>query len=81
MLAEKIGRVVLEALRDGVGFFALLRQAAGRWRALARWPVRQVFYKQIYFTGIEALGAISVIATLAGIAITTQIVSLAGADK
>lgn len=81
MLAEKIGRVVLEALRDGVGFFALLRQAAGRWRALGRWPVRQVFYKQIYFTGIEALGAISVIATLAGIAITTQIVSLAGADK
>ena len=81
MIAERIGRVVLDALRDSVGFFALLRQAAGRLAALAHWPVRQVFYKQIYFTGIEALGAVSIIAILAGIAITTQIVSLAGADK
>jgi phospholipid/cholesterol/gamma-HCH transport system permease protein len=81
MVAERIGRVVLEALRDGAGFLVLLRQAFGRISALGRWPVRQVLYKQIYFTGIEALGPLSIIAVLAGIAITTQIVSLAGADK
>ena len=61
-------------------FFVLLRHALGNLAMLALGPTRQVFLKQIYFTGVEALGAVSFIAVLSGIVITTQITSLVGVN-
>lgn len=55
---------------------ALFSVAAVRRLTIA--PIGRVCYKQIYFTGIEALGSVSLIALLAGIAISSQITSLVG---
>ena len=41
-------------------------------------PVRSVFHRQIYFSGVQAIGAVSMIAVIAGVVITTQITSLVG---
>lgn len=43
-------------------------------------PIRSVLYKQLYFTGIEALGKVAAIGILIGIVIITQIVNLAGSN-
>jgi phospholipid/cholesterol/gamma-HCH transport system permease protein len=74
----RIGRAVLGAGDYWKGFHELLFYSFRRLGALGKPPVRLVFFKQIYFTGIEALGAVTVIATLTGIVITTQITSLVG---
>jgi phospholipid/cholesterol/gamma-HCH transport system permease protein len=75
---ETVGRAFIDVGAYGRGLYELVRDALGRLRRLKLAPVRRVFYKQIYFTGIEAIGAVSLIALLAGIAITSQITSLAG---
>jgi phospholipid/cholesterol/gamma-HCH transport system permease protein len=74
----RIGRAVLGATDYWKGFYELLSYAVAHLGALARPPVRLVLQKQIYFTGIEALGAVTVIAALSGIVVTTQITSLVG---
>jgi phospholipid/cholesterol/gamma-HCH transport system permease protein len=74
----RIGRAVLGAGDYWKGFHELLFYSLRRLGALGKPPVRLVFFKQIYFTGIEALGAVTVIAALSGIVITTQITSLVG---
>jgi phospholipid/cholesterol/gamma-HCH transport system permease protein len=43
-------------------------------------PVRSVLYKQIYFTGIEALSKIALLGLLIGLVIITQITNLAGSN-
>jgi phospholipid/cholesterol/gamma-HCH transport system permease protein len=80
MRPEAIGRALIEFVRDGAGWWQLLLAAAREWRALANQPVRLVLYKQIYFTGIEALGAIGFIAALSGIVVTTEVASVAGSE-
>jgi phospholipid/cholesterol/gamma-HCH transport system permease protein len=80
MNPESVGRSVLLQIRDGVGFISLIGYVLTHLRALLREPVRLVFYKQIYFTGLEALGALGIIAALSGIVITSEIWSLAGHD-
>jgi phospholipid/cholesterol/gamma-HCH transport system permease protein len=77
---ERTGRAVLGIAWYAQGFLALLRYLATHLSALARRPTRRVFLKQIYFTGVEALGALSVIAVLTGIVITTQVTSLVGVN-
>lgn len=76
----RIGRAVLRATDYWKGFFELLLYSLRRIGVLNRPPVRLVLQKQIYFTGIEALGAVTSIATLSGIVITTQVTSLVGQD-
>ncbi|TAM44177.1 MAG: ABC transporter permease [Gammaproteobacteria bacterium] len=77
---ERTGRSVLGIAWYAQGFFALLRYLATHLSALTVRPTRLVLFKQIYFTGIEALGAVSIIAVLTGIVITTQITSLVGVN-
>jgi phospholipid/cholesterol/gamma-HCH transport system permease protein len=77
---ESIGRSVLTALFYWRGFYELLRHTVRHIRALNLPPARLVFYKQIYFTGVEALGAVSFIAVLSGVVITTEITSLVGSN-
>jgi len=74
----RIGRAVLGTTEYWKAFYELLSYAVRHLGALARPPVRLVLQKQIYFTGIEALGAVTVIAALSGIVVTTQITSLVG---
>jgi len=75
---ERIGGAVLRTTDYWKGFNELLFYSLRRLGALGRPPVRLVFFKQIYFTGIEALGAVTIIAALSGIVITTQVTSLVG---
>ncbi len=77
---EHIGRSLFNVVWYALGFLALLRHALANLPVLAIPPVRRVFFKQIYFTGVEALGAVSFIAVLSGIVITTQITSLVGVN-
>lgn len=58
--------------------FNLLFTAFGNLPFLRIIPVRTVFFRQVYFAGIETLGKMLVIGTLIGIVIITQIASLAG---
>lgn len=78
ILPEVVGRTFIGFGAYGKGVYALVRYSLGHLGQLGLVPVRRVFYKQIYFTGIEAVGAVSLIALLAGIAITSQITSLVG---
>jgi len=77
---EGIGRVVLGTLEYAKGFYALMRYTLANVGVLRRAPVRRVFLKQLYFTGIQALGAITFIAVLSGVVVTTEIASLIGSD-
>jgi phospholipid/cholesterol/gamma-HCH transport system permease protein len=60
------------------GYFAVLGLAARRLHALSIAPVKSVFERQVYFTGIEALGATAAAGLLAGAIVVTQITSVAG---
>lgn len=62
-----ISLLVVQAFRESLGFF----------RPGFR-PVSQVYLKQVYFTGVEALGVIVTLFLLIGILIITQIISFAG---
>ena len=50
----------------------------GRLADLRITPVRTVLYRQIYFTGVEALGTVALIGALLGIVIITEVASLVG---
>lgn len=73
-----VGRGVLTFVSHAVGVVALLAGAVRALPALARRPVRQVFYRQVYFTGVQAVAVVVVIALILGLAIVTQVASLAG---
>src|SRR5687768_558132 len=75
---EAIGRPAVAALVYWRGFFELLRYTLLHLPVLRLAPVRDVFHRQIYFTGVQAMGAVSMIAIIAGAVITTQITSLVG---
>lgn len=75
---EKIGRNVLNAISHLRGSHALFMDAARNIAALRIAPVRLVAYRQIYFTGIEALSKIAIIGALIGIVIITQVTNIVG---
>lgn len=77
-IVRSLGRAVLVPLAQASGAAALLGTALRRARALGRWPVRQVLYRQVYFTGLQALPRTSVIGLLLGIIVLTQAASLVG---
>lgn len=63
------------------GYYALVAYTFGHLRVLRIAPVRAVFMRQVYFTGIEALGIVSLIALLSGALVITRTVALIGADS
>ena len=69
------------ARRDLGGYYALVAYSFRNFRALAIAPVRLVFLRQVYYTGIEAFAIISLIALLSGALLITQIISLMGANS
>lgn len=49
--------------------------------ALARWPVRQVLLKQLYFTGMESLETVGMVGCLVGLIVITEINNLVGRNE
>ena len=64
-----------------LGHFKLAWEVLCRTPALARWPVRQVLLKQLYFTGLESLSTIGVVAFVAGLIVITEINNLVGRNE
>jgi len=77
-IAQVLGRRVLTFLAHTAGALALVLEAVRALPALAQRPVRQVFYRQVYFTGVQALFVVAAIGLVLGLAIITQVSSLAG---
>jgi phospholipid/cholesterol/gamma-HCH transport system permease protein len=77
-IAQVLGRRVLTFFAHAAGAFALVLAAAGAFPALAQRPVRLVFYRQVYFTGVQALFVVVSIGLVLGFAITAQVANLAG---
>lgn len=64
--------------RYSTGYLSLFLDSVSRIRLLRNPAVNSVFTKQVYFTGIEAWPQLSIIATMIGIGIITQVGNLAG---
>lgn len=77
---ERLGRGILNIVRDSAGASSLLIDAIKNLHALKVAPVRQVFFRQIYFTGIEASAMVAIMGTLIGIVIITQVTNIAGSN-
>jgi phospholipid/cholesterol/gamma-HCH transport system permease protein len=63
------------------GHFQLAWEAFCRLPALARWPVRQVLYKQLYFTGTESMSTVALVGFLVGLIVITQLNNLVGSNQ
>lgn len=72
------GRGVLGQLEHTAGVFALLGRALRNLGALRSRPVRTVFFRQVYFTGLQALARTGGIGALIGVIVLTQVASLVG---
>ncbi len=80
MRTDAIGRAALVFARNVVGWHAVLANGLRQLGALKRAPVWRVFLRQVYFTGVEALFAVGLIAVLSGIVVITEVSSLIGND-
>lgn len=69
------------ALATTHGYWTLLRYALRNLKALRIPPVREVFHRQIYFTGIQALKINAVLALLCGALVATQVTALIGGNS
>lgn len=76
------GAEVLHAVGERLwgGHLRLSWEAFCRLPALARWPVRQVLFKQLYFTGIESVATIGLVAFMVGLVVITQLNNLVGGN-
>lgn len=46
-----------------------------------RWPVRRALLKQLYFTGIQSVGSITIMGFLTGLIMVTQVSNLVGRNE
>lgn len=76
--AEGIGKSIISGTRNSAGALDLFISSAQRVFSLNIYPVRMVLYKQLYFTGIEALIKIAIIGALVGMVIITQVTNIVG---
>ena len=67
--------------RHLIGYCSLIAYSVRQLRLLRIAPVRLVFLRQIYFTGVQALGILAPIALLSGALVITQAVAVMGADS
>ncbi|MGZ5780501.1 MAG: ABC transporter permease [Burkholderiaceae bacterium] len=63
------------------GYFSLAIYATWRIRTLKIHPVRNVLYRQIYFTGWESHRPVALLALMCGALVTTQTIRFAGGDS
>ncbi len=65
-------------VRDSV---ALVGQVFSTLPVVVKWPVRKALLKQLYFTGIQSVGPISVMGFLAGLIMVMQVSNLVGRNE
>ncbi len=65
-------------VRNGASFIG---QVLYTLPAIFKWPVRKALLKQIYFTGIQSAGPISVMGFLAGLIMVMQVSNLVGRNE
>lgn len=63
------------------GYWTLLRYCLRNFKALKIAPVRESFHRQVYFTGVEALKIVAVLALLCGTLVVTQVTALVGGNS
>ncbi len=82
MLRRMLVRLQMRQVRETVfGSLALLWYALNNLRVLRLPPVNAVFQRQLFFTGVEALGIVAVFGVLSGALVITQVTSLIGGDS
>lgn len=72
------GKGLFLSIQNTKGTFDIFLRALKCISHLKIYPVRSVLYKQIYFTGIEALNKVAIIGVLVGIIIITQVANIIG---
>lgn len=73
-----VGRRIVNAVTYCVGYGELCWYAIRHIILLQKGAIRFVLYRQIYFTGIEAVDKIGVIGALIGMIVITQVTNLVG---
>lgn len=63
------------------GYAGLMGYALRNLKVLDIEPVRVVFHRQIYFTGVQALAIVAVLALLCGSLVVTQVTNLVGGNS
>ncbi len=81
MSALAAGAALTRGLRHLGGYLAFATHVATHLRALRVSPVRSVFQRQLYFSGIQGLRLTAVLGLIAGALIVTQATALVGADS
>jgi phospholipid/cholesterol/gamma-HCH transport system permease protein len=76
----EIARFVSVRARDLAGIFLVLVESTLAASAVLRGTARQVFMRQVYFTGIEALPLLAAAAVLAGYLAVYQLFSVLASD-
>ncbi len=67
--------------RIALGYWAFIVYTLSNLRVLSNPPVRNVFERQLYFTGTESVYLVALLGLLAGVAIATQTTSIVGANS
>lgn len=70
---QNIGRAFFKNIFFLINIYKFFLSAVKSILDLRKFPVRFVFYKQIYFTGMEALNSVALIGILIGLVFITQI--------
>jgi phospholipid/cholesterol/gamma-HCH transport system permease protein len=76
-----LGRKTLTLALVVSGYFSLLAYGLSHGRVLRIEPVKKNFYRQIFFSGNQALHIIGFMGLLLGVIVTTQTFALAGGDS
>jgi phospholipid/cholesterol/gamma-HCH transport system permease protein len=76
-----IGASLAGGYRNLAGYWAFLAYTIMHLRVLSIAPVRTIFRRQIYFSGIESLKLVVTVGLLAGAAVATEATALLGADE
>ena len=80
-MIKLIGKKTLALFMLVSGYFTLLFYGLSHGRVLRIEPVRKNFYRQIYFSGNQALHIIGFMGLLLGIIVSTQSFAVAGGDS
>lgn len=76
-----LGKTTLALIGALVGYFLLLRYALSHGYRLHIEPIKKNFYRQVFFSGNQALHIVGVMGLLLGIIVSTQTFSVAGGDS
>lgn len=80
-MVNALAGVFLRTYRITHGYWELLEYSLRNLKVLAIAPVKEGFYRQVYFTGVQALKIVAVLALLCGALIVTQVTALVGGNS